>query len=46
MLIKCVICDGDLDEGEYLYKGKSYCDDCYKMVRKLEADQKKDDGSR
>lgn len=32
MLIKCVTCDGDLDEGEYLYKRKSYCGDCYKIV--------------
>jgi hypothetical protein len=27
------------DEVEYLYKGKSYCDDCYKAVKKLEAIQ-------
>jgi hypothetical protein len=22
------------DEAEYLYKGKSYCDDCYRAVKK------------
>jgi hypothetical protein len=38
MLIKCVECDhifGD-DEAEYIYKGKSYCDDCYRAVKKAE----------
>jgi hypothetical protein len=29
-------CDGDLEEGEYLYKGKSYCGDCYTAVKKAE----------
>jgi hypothetical protein len=23
-----------LEDGEYLYKGKSYCDDCYRAVKK------------
>ncbi|MDQ3839327.1 MAG: hypothetical protein M3297_08670 [Thermoproteota archaeon] len=39
MLIKCVECDhifGD-DEAEYIYRGKTYCDDCYRAVRKAEA---------
>ena len=27
------------DEVEYLYKRNSYCDDCYRMVKKLEAAQ-------
>ena len=30
----CVECDYILEDGEYLYKGKSYCDDCYRMVKK------------
>ncbi|HEX5979195.1 MAG TPA: hypothetical protein VFY68_18070, partial [Nitrososphaeraceae archaeon] len=36
MLMKCVECDHVLvgDEVEYLYKGKSYCDDCYKAIKK------------
>ena len=36
MLSKCVECDHLLvgDEVEYRYKGKSYCDDCYRMVKK------------
>jgi hypothetical protein len=39
MLIKCVECDHVLigDEAENLYKGKSYCDDCYKAAKGLEA---------
>ena len=39
MLIKCVECDHilDDDEAEYHYKGKSYCGDCYRAVKKLEA---------
>jgi hypothetical protein len=38
MLSKCVECDHLLvgDEVEYLYKGKSYCDDCYRAVKKAE----------
>src|SRR5918996_5331247 len=38
MLSKCAECDHLLvsDEVEYLYKGKSYCDDCYRAVKKLE----------
>ena len=43
MLIKCVECDhilvGD-DEAEYIYKGKSYCADCYEAVKKAEAVQR------
>ena len=33
---KCVECDHLLvgDEVEYLYKGKSCCDDCYRAVKK------------
>jgi hypothetical protein len=43
MLSKCVECDHLLvgDEVEYLYKGKSYCGDCYKAVKKAEAAQQK-----
>ena len=35
---KCVECDHLLigDEVEYLYKGKSYCDDCHRAVMKAE----------
>jgi hypothetical protein len=33
MLSKCVECDDE----EYLFKGKTYCDDCYRAVKKLEA---------
>jgi hypothetical protein len=38
MLIRCVECDRLLvgDEVEYLYQGKSYCEDCYRAVKKLE----------
>jgi hypothetical protein len=40
MEIKCVECEGVLnDDVEYLYKGKSYCDDCYRASKKLEAVQ-------
>jgi hypothetical protein len=39
LLTKCVGCDGSLEDGEYLYKGKSYCDDCYGAAKKLEAIQ-------
>ena len=33
---KCVECDHLLVgvEVEYLYKGKSYCDDCYRAIKK------------
>lgn len=43
MLIKCAECNHLLvgDEVEYLYKGKSYCDDCYRAVKKLEGAQEK-----
>ena len=36
MRTRCVECDHLLvgDEVEYRYKGKSYCDDCYRMVKK------------
>jgi hypothetical protein len=40
MLIKCVECDDD--DGEYHHKGKSYCGDCFRAVRKLEANQQKE----
>jgi hypothetical protein len=33
---ECVECDQVLEDMEYLYKGKSYCDDCYRAVKKLE----------
>jgi hypothetical protein len=35
---KCVECDHLLvgDEVEYLYKGKSYCEDCYRAAKKAE----------
>ena len=39
MFVKCVKCDHILEDEEYLYKGKSYCDDCYRAVKKLEAAQ-------
>jgi hypothetical protein len=32
--IRCMVCDGDLEEGEYIYKGKSYCEDCNSAVKK------------
>jgi hypothetical protein len=40
---KCVECDHLLvgDEVEYLYKGKAYCDDCYRAVKKLEVIQQR-----
>jgi hypothetical protein len=31
----CAECDGILnDDAEYLYKGKSHCEDCYRAVKK------------
>jgi hypothetical protein len=36
MLIKCVDCNQVLEDMEYLYKGKSYCDDCYRAAKKSE----------
>jgi hypothetical protein len=41
MLSKCVECDHIFadDDEEYFYKGKSYCDDCYRAVKKFEATQ-------
>jgi hypothetical protein len=38
MIIKCEECDHKLvgDEVEYFYKGKSYCEDCYRAVKKAE----------
>jgi hypothetical protein len=38
MLSKCVECDHIFadDEAEYLYKGKSYCGDCYRAVKMVE----------
>jgi hypothetical protein len=34
MIIGWVECDHVLvGDEEHLYKGKSYCDDCYKMVK-------------
>ena len=39
LLTTCVGCDGSLEDGEYLYKGKLYCDDCYRAAKKLEAIQ-------
>jgi hypothetical protein len=37
----CVRCDHLLagDEVEYLYKGKSYCDDSYRMSKKAVTDK-------
>jgi hypothetical protein len=42
---RCVECDHLLvvDEVEYFYKGKAYCDDCYRAVKKLEVGQEKED---
>jgi hypothetical protein len=34
MLIKCVECDDVLDDMEHLYKGKAYCDDYFRAVKK------------
>ena len=39
MLSNCVECGHLLDEAEYLYKGKSYCDYCYRAVKKIEGAQ-------
>jgi hypothetical protein len=38
MIIRCVECDHVLvgDDVEHLYKGKSYREDCYKMVEATE----------
>ena len=38
MITRCEDCDHALlgDEVEHLYKGKSYCDDCYKVVKATE----------
>lgn len=35
MIVRCEECNHILaeDEVEHLYKGKSYCEDCYKMVK-------------
>ena len=35
MFVKCVECDHILEDEEYLYKGKSYCDDCYRAIKRL-----------
>jgi hypothetical protein len=34
-MIRCETCGHELvgDEVEHLYKGKSYCEDCYKAVK-------------
>ena len=37
MFVKCVECDHIFEDGEYLYKGKLYCDDFYRMVKKAKA---------
>jgi hypothetical protein len=37
MLSKCIECDHVLEDEEYLYKGKSYCDDCNRAVKRAEA---------
>ena len=43
MLIKRVECDDVLnDDGEYHHKGKSFCGDCFRAVKKLEANQRKE----
>ena len=39
MFDKCVECDHILEDEEHIYKGKSYCDDCYRAVKKFEATQ-------
>jgi hypothetical protein len=35
MITRCEECDHVLggDEVEHLYKGRSYCEDCYKVVK-------------
>ena len=43
MLSKCVECDSLLVDEEYLYKGKSYCDDCYRMFRSAGDDESKNE---
>jgi hypothetical protein len=42
MLSRCVECDHLLvdDEVKYLYRGKSYCGDCYRAAKKLQAKQR------
>jgi hypothetical protein len=41
MFDKCVECDHKLEDEEYIYKGKTYCDECYRAVKKLKAVQQK-----
>jgi hypothetical protein len=38
MITTCGECDHVLveDEAEYLYEGKSYCEDCYKAIKAAE----------
>lgn len=38
MITRCEECGHELagDEAEHLYRGKSYCDDCYKTVKATE----------
>ncbi|HZB73791.1 MAG TPA: hypothetical protein VE378_03520 [Nitrososphaeraceae archaeon] len=33
-LVGFLECDHILEDEEYLYKGKSYCDDCHRAVKK------------
>ena len=41
MKIKCVECDQlIIDDKVYHYKGKSYCDDCYKMINAVDRENK------
>ena len=40
--VECDLVLASVDEVEYLYKGKSCCEDCYRPVKKLEAVQQKE----
>ena len=42
MLDICVECDHILEDEEHIYRGKSYCDDCYKAVKKAEIENQED----
>ena len=41
MKIKCIECDQLIvDDKVYHYKGKSYCDDCYKTINAVDRENK------
>jgi hypothetical protein len=45
MITRCEICSHEPagDEVEHLYKAKSYCQDCYKAVKRAETVNEKPD---